>query len=66
MVRKDYTIREDQVEALKDLPGNASEHIRAALDEYLAKRRPLRVSTSLSKKGEYGTNFIESSAAPSK
>jgi Arc/MetJ-type ribon-helix-helix transcriptional regulator len=40
MVRKDYKIREDQVASLKKLPGNASEHVRAALDDYIAKKQP--------------------------
>lgn len=38
MVRKDYKIREDQVTFLESLPGNASEHIRAALDDYMVKK----------------------------
>lgn len=38
LVRKDYKIREDQVKSLDSLPGNASEHVRAAIDDYIIKK----------------------------
>lgn len=38
LIRKDYKIREDQIEALAKLNGNASEHVRAAIDDYIIKK----------------------------
>jgi|GEM_PF-5292558 len=53
MIRQNYTIREDQITFLKSLAGNASEHVRAAIDDYKLKkeREAVRVSLSPSKKG---------------
>lgn len=53
MIRKDYKIREDQAAFLQSLPGNASEHVRAALDDYITKKKAdVRASTSPSHRRE--------------
>lgn len=50
MIVKDFYIRNDQWRFLRDLPGTAAEHVRAALDDYMAKKesQKLKVSTSKS------------------
>lgn len=50
MLRKDFLIREDQDAFLKQLPGQISEHIRIAIDDYIKKMTP-KAKTSPSKKG---------------
>lgn len=39
MIAKNYRIREDQIAFLDNLPGNASEHLRAAIDDYMEKKK---------------------------
>ena len=46
MIRKDYTVRVDQIHFLATLPGNASEHVRAALDDYIIKKNAEKSSRS--------------------
>jgi len=50
MIVKDFYIRNDQWRFLRDLPGTSAEHVRAALDDYMAKKesQKLKVSTSKS------------------
>lgn len=39
MVRKQYFIRNDQARFLNKLQGNDAEHVRAAIDDYILKKR---------------------------
>lgn len=58
-LRKFY-IREDQDQALAELPGNKAEHVRAALDVYLPEKQRELISASASssmKGGENGRGF---------
>ena len=48
MVRLDAMIREDQKKSLESLLGNTSEHVRAAIDDYLMKKRKENMTVSLS------------------
>ena len=50
MIRVDFMAREDQISYLKKLPGNISEHIRRAIDEYKQSIESKKVSESASKK----------------
>lgn len=50
MVRKNYYIREDQIDFLNSLPGVVSEHIRIAIDLY-QKQKLKYASSSPSRKG---------------
>ena len=51
MIRKNFWLTNDQFRFLRKLEGNVSEHVRRAVDEYIAKLKieRLNVSKSLSK-----------------
>jgi Tfp pilus assembly PilM family ATPase len=51
MIRKHFYLTEEQIQALHSLGGTLAEHIRRAIDEYLAKRQKVNVSASSSKGG---------------
>lgn len=51
MVRRNYYIRDDQDEFLKELPGNVSEHIRRAIDYYRKIKEKYLTAKSPSVKG---------------
>lgn len=48
MVRKQYFIRNDQIRFLSKLPGNDAEHVRAAIDDYIEKKRRETINVSMS------------------
>jgi hypothetical protein len=48
MVRKDVMLREDQIISLENIPGNTSEHIRAAIDDYIVKKQKEKQRVSFS------------------
>lgn len=50
MIVKDFYLRNDQFRFLKKLPGNMSEHVRAAIDDYKLKKdkENSKVASSLS------------------
>lgn len=52
MIRRNFLIREDQDELLKQLPGNSSENVRSAIDMYLKVKEKYFVSASSSKGGD--------------
>ena len=52
MVRKDFYLREDQVEFLSKLQGQMTDHIRQAVDDYIFKLKSVNVSASQSKAGD--------------
>lgn len=52
MIRRNFLIREDQDELLKQLPGNSSENVRSAIDMYLKVKEKHFVSASSSKGGD--------------
>ncbi len=49
MLRRNYLIKEEQDKALRALSGHVSEHIRNAIDEYLAKKKKETLNVSESK-----------------
>lgn len=51
MVKRSYWIREDQDRILKDLPNDAAETIRKALDEYFKKNNIWNPKASVNPKG---------------
>jgi len=48
MIRKNYLIRQDQIDFLSTLQGNDSEHIRRAIDEYIQRIRSRQSSATTS------------------
>lgn len=48
MVSKHFYIRKDQEKDLEELPGKTAEHIRTAIDEYLAKKKKVTLKSSFS------------------
>lgn len=48
MIRKNYLIPEDQVAFLESLPGTASEHLRAAINDYMMKKQKEKAQASTS------------------
>jgi hypothetical protein len=54
MIRKNIHLTKEQIAALEALPGNASEHIRRAVDFYLLQFIT-RTIASASKGGYYGS-----------
>jgi hypothetical protein len=50
MIRKHITLELSQLTFLSELPGTVSEHVRRAIDEYIAKIK-IEASTSPSKGG---------------
>jgi len=55
MDRKDTYYRKDQIDFINSLPGTFSDHVRLAVDDYIAKKRlekakALNVSSSKSVK----------------
>lgn len=53
MERVDFNLSSDKKTFLETLPGNLSEHLRRAVDEYIAKINLQNVSSSRSKVGEH-------------
>lgn len=49
MTDKHYSLRPDQAEFLSSLPGNASEHLRQAIDDYKLKKDKENMNLSESK-----------------
>ena len=61
MIRRNFFIRRDQDEFLRQLPGNSSEHIRSAIDCYMKIKEKYLTSTSPSRKGEvFGMRIFKS------
>jgi Tfp pilus assembly PilM family ATPase len=54
MVRKHFYLTEEQIQALQSLGGTLAEHIRRAIDDYLAKMQKVNVSASSSRGGLNG------------
>jgi len=48
MIRKNFWLSNDQVRFLRKLEGNMTEHIRRAVDEYIAKKREEQLKISKS------------------
>jgi hypothetical protein len=48
MVRKHHFFREDQLAFIAKLPGNDSEHVRQALDDYILKKKFERIDSAKS------------------
>ena len=46
MKLKDFYIRNDQEDFIKSLPCSFSEHIRAAIDDYIVKKKKERETSS--------------------
>ena len=62
MIRKNFWLSDYQVKSLNKLEGNVTEHVRRAIDEYLARinEKKLKVSKSPSKnKGMLSVYFNE-------
>ena len=51
MKRINLYISEDQLQFLEDYPGTISEHVREAIDDWMAKKKNLNVSISPTKGG---------------
>jgi hypothetical protein len=48
MIVKDFYLRNDQWRFLRSLPGKASEHVRAAIDDYKLKKDKEKSNSSQS------------------
>ena len=54
MIRKDFFLTDKQAKFLSEIEGNASEHVRRAIDKYINDIKKLDTSISPTKGGEYG------------
>lgn len=52
MIRRHFYLNQEQIDFLKKLPGNISEHIRRAIDDYIEKLKAFNASASQSKRRE--------------